>query len=233
LRWRHPQFGTANLNNTIVAGNTSATASSSPDFRGEVSSTSSFNIIGNGLGTTGITNGTNGNQVGTSASQIDARLAPLADNGGATQTHALLPDSPAIDKGISFGLTTDQRGFARPVDLVAYTNAADGADIGAFEVQFAPTAATVAVSGYVTSALGRGISGVVLSLTDSQGNTRTTSTATGGYYRFEDVQAGETYILSASGKRYTFSQPVQILNVNEETDAVNFIANAEKRFRSF
>lgn len=127
--------GTANLNNTIVAGNTAANSSSSPDFRGAISSTSSYNLIGNNQGASGITNGTNGNQVGTPTNQIDPRLEPLANNGGATQTHALMADSPAIDRGNSFGLTTDQRGLPRPVDLAAYSNAADGADIGAFELQ--------------------------------------------------------------------------------------------------
>jgi hypothetical protein len=225
---------TTNLKNTIVAGNTAANASIAPDFFGALDAESTFNIIGNGQGTSGITNGTNGNQVG-----VDALLDPtLQFNGGTTPTHALLAGSPAIDKGFSFGLTTDQREFARPVDLVTYPNAAggDGADIGAFEAQVTPagpTAATVSVSGYVTSTLGRGISGIQLSLTDSEGNTRTTSTATGGYYRFEDVEVGKTYILSATGKRFTFSQPVQVLNINEETNEVNFIANSEKRVRSF
>ena len=45
--------------------------------------------------------------------QIDARLGPLADNGGLTMTHALLPDSPAVDAGtVTSG--TDQRGVPRP-----------------------------------------------------------------------------------------------------------------------
>ena len=30
---------------------------------------------------------------------VDPRLGPLADNGGPTMTHALLPGSPAIDAG--------------------------------------------------------------------------------------------------------------------------------------
>ncbi len=46
----------------------------------------------------------------------DPMLGPLANNGGPTFTHALLPGSPAIDKGKSFGLPTDQRGFPRTVD---------------------------------------------------------------------------------------------------------------------
>lgn len=70
----------------------------------------------------------------TNAAQIDPRLLPLADNGGPTLTHALAPDSPAIDMGrqnvcdrapIS-GL--DQRGFIR-------TNQCD---IGAFEFGAVP-----------------------------------------------------------------------------------------------
>jgi hypothetical protein len=61
-------------------------------------------------------------------------LAPLADNGGPTPTHALLVGSPAIDAGNSL-LTIDQRGVARPADLAGVPNASggNGSDIGAFE----------------------------------------------------------------------------------------------------
>jgi hypothetical protein len=66
----------------------------------------------------------------------DPLLDNLTDNGGPTLTHALLPGSPAIDRGNSFGLTTDQRGEPRPIDFASITNAigGDGSDIGAFEV---------------------------------------------------------------------------------------------------
>jgi hypothetical protein len=60
----------------------------------------------------------------------DPLLAPLADNGGPTQTHALLPGSPAIDTGSNIAnLETDQRGG----DYVRVSGTA--ADIGAFEAQ--------------------------------------------------------------------------------------------------
>jgi fibronectin-binding autotransporter adhesin len=59
----------------------------------------------------------------------------LASNGGPTQTHALQNSGPAIDAGNSFGLTTDQRGMTRPVDFSAFPNAADGTDVGAYEIQ--------------------------------------------------------------------------------------------------
>ncbi len=61
-------------------------------------------------------------------------LGPLADNGGPTPTHALQPDSPALDKGnSSVGPTTDQRGVARPQGAAS--------DIGSFEVEVADTTA--------------------------------------------------------------------------------------------
>jgi hypothetical protein len=65
----------------------------------------------------------------------DPLLLPLADNGGATLTHALLPESPAIDTGSNpSGLETDQRGgsYVRSVGAAP--------DIGAFELQAAPDA---------------------------------------------------------------------------------------------
>lgn len=54
---------------------------------------------------------------------VIAGLEPLADNGGPTPTHALRADSPAVDRGTSFGLTTDQRGLPRPSDFASISNA--------------------------------------------------------------------------------------------------------------
>jgi predicted outer membrane repeat protein len=100
------------------------------------------NLINNGG--TAVSHGFNlssdsGNGVLTNATDrlnLDPLLGPLADNGGPTLTHALLPGSPAIDRGKSFGETTDQRAEPRPFNFGSITNAAggDGSDIGAFEV---------------------------------------------------------------------------------------------------
>jgi len=70
-----------------------------------------------------------GDQINT-----DPMLGSLADNGGPTPTIALKAGSPAIDKGKSFGITTDQRGQLR-YDNPNIVNATggDGADIGAYE----------------------------------------------------------------------------------------------------
>jgi len=73
-------------------------------------------------------------------SEKDPMLGPLQDNGGPTRTQALLAGSPAIDAGNPGGctdyadatLTTDQRGFVRPIE--------GRCDIGAFEAgSAAPT----------------------------------------------------------------------------------------------
>lgn len=66
------------------------------------------------------------NHCGTPALSEDPGLGPLADNGGFTQTMALLTDSPAIDAGNdSVCPASDQRGITRPQGLHC--------DIGAFE----------------------------------------------------------------------------------------------------
>jgi CSLREA domain-containing protein len=85
--------------------------------------------------------------IGSFASPIDARLDTLKDNGGPTETHALLRDSPAIDAsgpdpagmpptqtdaGNLPCIATDQRRFRRLIDGPDANDAAN-CDIGAFE----------------------------------------------------------------------------------------------------
>jgi CSLREA domain-containing protein len=123
--------GASNVRNTIVAGNLVGYGGVGPDVSGAFTSRG-HNLVGDRSGSTGFVNGANGDQVGTAASPIDPRLAPLAINGGPTQTHALLAGSPAIDRGDNANApATDQRGVARPGD-----GDGDGSkvvDIGAFE----------------------------------------------------------------------------------------------------
>jgi hypothetical protein len=120
--------GGANLANTILAGNAAVGGGSGPDGSGTINS-SDYNLIQN-TSTLTISGTTTHNITGQ-----NPLLGALQDNGGPTYTLALLPGSPAMDKGKSFGLTTDQRGKIRPADFPSLPNAAggDGADIGAFE----------------------------------------------------------------------------------------------------
>ena len=103
---------------------------------------SSNNLIGVNTGlSTDINNGTNGNQIGTAASPIDPKLLALANNGGPTQTHLLLPNSPALNAGNTSlavdsngPLTTDQRGSGFPRVI------GSAVDIGAVEANYTITA---------------------------------------------------------------------------------------------
>ena len=109
------------LKNCIIADNNADIGG------GNVSSSSSYNLIGTG-GSGGLINGVNNNQVGVA----NPGLLALADNGGPTQTHALSPCSPAVNTGTNSGApSTDQRGSTRP-----YNNGVS--DIGAYELQSAP-----------------------------------------------------------------------------------------------
>lgn len=92
-------------------------------------------------------------------------------------------------------------------------------------VQAAPTAAGVTAGGRVTTADGRGIRGVTVTMTDAQGATRTALTSTFGHYRFDDVEAGQTYVFAVAAKRYGFSRPAQALPVLENTGGIDFIAD--------
>ncbi len=108
--------GSAILNNTIIAGDSGGNLAGTGTFSG------TDNLVQNGIVPAGLTNTVIGNPL----------LGPLQNNGGLTQTHALLSGSPALNAGKDLAavdrlgslLNTDQRGEVRFVGVV---------DIGAFE----------------------------------------------------------------------------------------------------
>ena len=127
-------FGTATLNNLTMSGNAGTTQVSgtvitrNSIFADNGGCTGTLDSLGFNLfyNTDCTLNGeTTGNVTG-----IDPLLGSLADNGGPTFTHALLPGSSAIDAGSCTDsedspVTTDQRGAARPQGVTC--------DVGAFE----------------------------------------------------------------------------------------------------
>ncbi len=129
------QAGTVTIESSIVAGNRSNTTV--PDVRGSFAS-GGFNLIGNPGAAVGFTQ--TGDQVGSSATPLNPRLDVLAYYGGPTPTHALLSSSPALDKGLNFGVALDQTGRPRTVDFpVPNASGGDGTDIGAVEAQSLPS----------------------------------------------------------------------------------------------
>jgi hypothetical protein len=129
--------GTLALSHTIAARNTAPVG---PDLTGLFGALVDprFNFIGNSANS-GFSDSlaaepdANGNIFGPSHGVLDPLLGPLADNGGPTKTHALLPDSLALNAGdpsAVAGVDTipqfDQRGapfvrvFGSRIDIGAY-----------------------------------------------------------------------------------------------------------------
>jgi hypothetical protein len=112
---------------SIIAGNRTSDVSVGRNAGPVVSG--GYNLVGTG-DTAGF------DKSGDRTGLTNPGLGPLADNGGPTQTHAVLNGSPALDKGDGASVR-DQRGKPRPVDLPQVGNArgGNGADVGAFERQ--------------------------------------------------------------------------------------------------
>jgi hypothetical protein len=136
-------YGTLTLNRSLIAGNQATVA---PEIQNlSIVTANNFNLFGanDNAGVIGFTPGPT-DIVPAPGVQVADILGPLANNGGPTQTHALVSSSPAINAGNPGGcldsagalLTTDQRGFPRPFngricDIGAYESQADPLSIGA------------------------------------------------------------------------------------------------------
>jgi hypothetical protein len=116
------------LHNTLLASNYSGPGSAPDDVRGALDSGSDYNLIADGAGMTGISDGVNGNLVGSDASPVDPLLGPPQDNGSGQLTLAPLAGSPARGGGsTAYATATDQLGQPRVVG--------GRIDIGAFQTQ--------------------------------------------------------------------------------------------------
>lgn len=86
------------------------------------------------------------------------------------------------------------------------------------------TAAPASITGLVADENGRGISGVRVRITDSvSGETRVITTNPFGYYRIPDLGSGNTYLVTAEHKRYTFINNPRVVQLFDDQD-IQFIA---------
>lgn len=87
------------------------------------------------------------------------------------------------------------------------------------QIAFAPTAANVSISGRILTADSKGLSGAIVKLTDENGAVLTAQSSSLGTFQFNQVEAGQTYVLTVSSKRGRFDP--QIISVSDDvTDLV-------------
>jgi hypothetical protein len=84
------------------------------------------------------------------------------------------------------------------------------------------TAASVNLAGQVLMANGRGLKNAQVRLITADGTIRTVMSSAFGYYRFTDIQAGQTVTIEILSKRYGF-QP-KTVNVSGDESDLNFVA---------
>ena len=133
-------FGTASVSNSTISGNSAPSSSNINNLSGAITLTST--VVANSkagpncAGTITEKSGYNldsdkscGFTLSSDLNKVDPMLGPLQDNGGPTQTMALLQGSKAIDwvNNATDCPTTDQRGDVRPDD------GESACDIGAYE----------------------------------------------------------------------------------------------------
>jgi hypothetical protein len=186
--------GAVNLRNTILAGNTAVTG---PDLSGPLTS-SGYNLIGNTSGGSGY--------APTDLLNVNPLLGPLANNGGPTQTMALLAGSPALDVGDPDQLgVADQRGVVR----------SGGVNIGAYQA----SATAFALTGLPDSAVAGTPLTVTLTARDRFGQTALGYRGT-ARFASADGQAdlpGDYAFVAADNGAHTFTDGVTLKTAGSQS----------------
>lgn len=91
--------------------------------------------------------------------------------------------------------------------------------------QYCATAAGVTIGGRVLLPNDSGVARATVTLTDSHGVSRSVVTGIFGSFSFDDVEAGETYILRVSSKRYTFAP--QTVSPSDDVTDITITAQSE------
>src|SRR6185437_2244702 len=153
------------VQNTLIAQNTAS--GQAPDVDNPLGSLTDLggNVIGNGSGSNNFTAATD--QIGTALNPLNPLVTGLTNNGGQlagapgtqmiVETEALLPGSPALGKGATNGVATDERGFARLTPP----------DVGAFQFENAKLQVTI---GTQTTLGLHGNENLVITVTNTSGN---------------------------------------------------------------
>jgi hypothetical protein len=131
---------------------------------------------------------------------------------------AAVNNQPMVQVRIITTDAADSTGSSTPDEWIGVNNIVLG--------PFGPTAAGATVGGRVYSPSGRPLANTQVLMYDNTGGVRTAISNAFGYYRFEGVPVGQTYIFEIRSKRYVFSEPVRTLSVQEDFDSLDFYSDS-------
>ena len=161
------------------------------------------------------------------------QLAPNVHGGNplATVSYPFINPGTSTD-GAATSTVTGITGTTLQIRMIVFTNAnAELVTLDNVRVPQAgvfiqsPSAAPASIAGRVTTADGRAISGAAISV--SGGNLpqpRIARTSSFGYYSLEDLDAGQTYIVTIGSKRFIFSAPSRVVSLTDSVADVDFVA---------
>nr|MBP9665432.1 carboxypeptidase regulatory-like domain-containing protein [Pyrinomonadaceae bacterium] len=97
---------------------------------------------------------------------------------------------------------------------------------GGWGLEFFPTtAAQASISGRVTTADGRPIRNATVTITgNSLPEPRVFQTGSFGYYMFDGLATGETYVVTVTQRRFIFQTPSRVVSLIDNIADLDFIA---------
>jgi hypothetical protein len=170
---------------------------------------------------------------------------PTSWEPGQASFPAPAPPAPYVEPGSSpnrpigqtmfgtFGFTNSNGDWNLYVrdDAGAFTqNVITGCINGGWQLELLPlTAANVSLSGRVTTADDRGIRNAKVTISGATlDHPIIVSTGSFGYYSFEGLTAGQTYVVTVNSKRYVFSTPSHVVTLVDNLANVNFVADPQE-----
>ncbi len=159
---------------------------------------------------------------------------------GATMTTAV-GATPAVNIGNSAGWgiyqakIDDFANFAgRTINITFHVDSDTsinfaGMAIDDVQLRFVPTvAANVSLGGRIQTANGQGVRNAIVMVSgNSLPGPRIAQTGSFGYYNFDGLQAGETYVVTVNSKRFTFQVPSRVITLVDNVADADFIADPQ------
>ena len=91
---------------------------------------------------------------------------------------------------------------------------------------FVPTAAKVSISGRVTDDSGNGLPRSTLTIINTHtSETRTAVSNSFGYFRFDDLEVGNIYMVTVQNKKYSFETETRTFVLNDAMENMDFKAS--------